>query len=123
MRLRQNGGHDYGRPNRHNNQTLDLFLLVFVHLIFSHLWRMLVTANQYPGQTATFLSMLADACSVLGPAGLRNQLNAARPPDDARRSKINVAMGFGITAGISLFLIRFTSEAAWWTGHLHYSVD
>lgn len=100
----------------------NLLLLVFVYLIFSLLWRVLVTANEYPGQTATLLSMLADACAVLGLVGLRNQLNAAMPPDDARRSKVNIVGGFGIAVGISLFLIRFTSDAAWWTGHLHYSV-
>ena len=100
----------------------NIFRLVSAYLILTFLWRTLVTAHEYPSRTLQILDLVFDLFAFIGIIGLRSQLNAALPANDPRRSKLGLLFGLGVAAGIGLFLIRFTSNAAWWTGHLFYNV-
>ncbi len=101
----------------------NIFLAVTAYLILTFLWRALVTAHEYPGRTSQVMDLIFDFFAFIGILGLRRQLIAALPWNDPRKAKIGLLFGFGVAAGIGLFLMRFTSDAAWWTGHLYYSVD
>lgn len=100
----------------------NIFRLVAAYLILSLLWRALVTAHEYPGRTSQIMDIVVDLFAFVGIIGLRNQLVAALPANDPRKSTLGLIFAISIAAGIGLFLIRFTSEAAWRTGHLFYSV-
>ncbi len=100
----------------------NLFRFVAVFLILTFLWRALVTAHEYPGRTSQVMSLVFDLMALIGLIGLRSQLSKAMLPDDPRRSLAGVLFGLGLAAGIGLFVIRLTSDSAWWTGHLFYGL-
>lgn len=100
----------------------NIFRLVAAYLILTFLWRALVTAHEYPGRTSQIIDIVVDLFAFVGIIGLRSQLAAALPANDPRKSTLGLVFGISIAAGIGLFLIRFTSDAAWWTGHLLYNV-
>ncbi len=106
-----------------NPKNWYIFLFICFFLIAQLLWRLFAVAHEYPGRSAQVLEMVLDAMMVAGIFGLRIQLLAAMPDSDGRKSFGGVLSIAAIVAGVGLFLIRFTSDAAWWTGHLRYSLD
>lgn len=100
-----------------------IFLFICFFLIAQLLWRLFVVAHEYPSRSAQVLEMVLDAMMVAGIFGLRSQLLAGMPDNDGRKGFGSVLSIAAIAAGVGLFLIRFTSDAAWWTGHLRYSLD
>lgn len=100
-----------------------IFLFISFYLIAQLLWRLFVPAHEYPSRSAQVLEMVLDAMMVVGIFGLRGQLLAAMPESDGRKSFGALLSIVAIIAGVGLFLIRFTSDAAWWTGHLQYSLN
>ena len=83
------------------------FMLLCVYLILSLLWRLFVPAHEYPSRTAMIIDMIIDAGVIFGLFV-------------ARRDGPQALFWLALVAGIGLFVIRFTSDASWWTGHLIY---
>ena len=90
-----------------SNRTVALLLAGY--LIFEFLWRMLVSANEYPTRGYQIFTMLLDAGCVAVLISLR-----ARIP--------NWLFWIAVIAGAGLFAIRVTGDASWWTGHLVYTL-
>lgn len=76
-------------------------------LIGNFLWRVLTPAHEYPSRAAQVLEMIIDAGLIAGLFGIKSRMQPWL---------------FWVTliCGLGLFAIRFTSDAAWWTGHLIY---
>jgi len=86
-----------------------IFFALCCYLIVSFLYRMLLTAHQYPSRTEQVMTMVLDALCVVGLVGTR--ANGPR-----------VLFWLAVAAGIAMFAIRLTGDASWWTGHLSYSL-
>lgn len=86
-----------------------MFYVVGALLIGSFLWRLFTPAHEYPMRSEQVLTMVLDGCLTAGFWGL---WKAAKGPD--------ALFWTGLAAGIGLFLIRFHSNASWWTGHYSY---
>lgn len=80
-----------------------------VYLIGSLLWRVFIPAHEYPGTTATWLEIAVDVLAIAGLVGIR----AGAP---------KALFWIALIAGMGLLVIRLTSTASWWTGHLMYAV-
>ncbi len=100
-----------------------IYRIVAVLLIMSFLWRVLVAAHEYPSRTSQILTLVVDAMLLFSLVSLRSQWAKLFDRNDPRRGTGNLFFGLGLTAGIGLFLIRLTSDSAWWTGHFFYSLD
>ena len=87
-----------------------LFFLVSCLLIGDFLYSVLVPAHEYPMRAEQVLTIGLDLGLVIGLFGLRDQ--GPKP-----------LFWTAMIAGVCLLLIRFTSDAAWWTGHLMYSLS
>jgi hypothetical protein len=72
-------------------------------------YRVLVPAYEMPLRMAQVSSMLFDAFMVAGLVALGLSGRSRSP-----------LFWMALAAGIGLMLIRFTSNEAWWTGHLFY---
>ena len=79
-------------------------------LIGSFLYRITVTAQEYPMRTAQVLQLVVDAGMVLGLIAIR-------------KSGPQWLFAIALICGIGLFGIRLHSDASWWTGHWHYVFD
>ena len=55
---------------------------------------------------------------LVGVIGARSQLFAKLPEMDSRRPIAGILFVAAVISGVGLLLIRFTSDQAWWTGHL-----
>jgi hypothetical protein len=86
-------------------------MLVAVQLIGSFVWRLLVPASEYPERSVQVLIMVFDLALIAGLIGLRS-----------RAPKLRMQFWIALAAGIGLFVIRLTSDASWWTGHLMYQM-
>lgn len=95
-----------------------IYLLISGYLIVRFLSAVLIPGGGWPLSPAHYLSMAIDLCLLIGLFGTRSQLNKTMSSDDSRQSLAGAMFVGGIVAGIGLLLIRFTSDAAWWTGHL-----
>ena len=86
-----------------------LFYVLTCALISEFLWNAFTTAHEYPTRTEQVMTMVLNAGMVFGLFGVRN--GGPKP-----------LWWIALVAGIGLFAIRFTSDAAWWTGYLAYSL-
>lgn len=100
-----------------------IFRIVSALLILNFLWRALVTAHEYPARSSQVLTLIIDALLIISLVLMRSQWSAAFDANDPRRTTGGILFGLSLAAGIGLFLIRLTSDSAWWTGHLFYSLD
>lgn len=96
-----------------------LFLAVSGVLILRFLWAVLVTGGGWPLSPVHYMAMAADLGMTVGVIGVRAQLMAGGGPEEDRRRIVAVLFPLALIAGAGLLLIRFTSDAAWWTGHLY----
>ncbi len=85
-----------------------LFYALTCLLIAEFLWSVIVPAHEYPMRAEQVLTMALNAGMMIGLFGVKN---AGPKP----------LWWIALIAGVGLFAIRFTSDAAWWTGHLAYS--
>jgi hypothetical protein len=92
------------------NYSPKLFYLICILLIGNFLWRMVVTADEYPPRSVQILGMVIDAGMVAGLVGIR-------------KSGPQALFIAALICGIGLFAIRMHSDASWWTGHWHYIFD
>jgi hypothetical protein len=92
-------------------------------MILLFLWRVFVPAHEYSMRTAQVLDIAINILLLVGLVGLKRQLDREFEPDDSRWSSARPLYWGGLIAGILMLLIRLTSNAAWWTGHLRYSLD
>ncbi len=98
-----------------------VFLIVAFYLICVFLWRFIAPAHEYPSQSAQMLSLALDLMAVVGLIGLRVQTARTYPKDDDAIRKMAAGLFWlALVAGIGLFAIRLSSDAAWWTGHRVY---
>jgi hypothetical protein len=87
-----------------------IFYLICVLLIGTFLWRMTITAQEYPPRMALYLELVIDAAMIVGLIGIR-------------KSGPQALFIAALICGIGLFAIRLHSDASWWTGHWHYVFD
>ena len=95
-----------------------LFLAISGYLILRCLWRVFVPGAGWPVPPWHYLSMASDVLLLVMLIVLKSRLAPLVADDDSRRKLSDIAIWGGSIAGVILLLIRFTSEAAWWTGHL-----
>jgi hypothetical protein len=100
---------------RQGNAGWAPFLAISIYLMIRFLWRIVFEGGSWPLPPWHYVSMLIDI-------GLMIALIALRPGEssleESRRGTASLMFWFGILAGAGSLLIRFTSDAAWWTGHL-----
>jgi hypothetical protein len=99
-----------------------IFLVVAFYLICIFLWRFVAPAHEYPSRTLQVVTMAFDLLAVVGLIGLRVQTARSYPADDAVRTMAAALFWIALAAGIGLFAIRLSSDAAWWTGHRVYTL-
>jgi hypothetical protein len=92
------------------------YLLAFLaaYLALRFLWRAVVPGGAWPLPPEHLIEMGLDALALLVLVALRVRVAQAGAPSPALA---NVALAAGAVGGAGLLAIRFTSEAAWWTGH------
>lgn len=89
------------------NSTIGFVLACY--LIASFFWNVATEAHEFPLRTEQVLTISLNLLGVIGLFGVR----AALPKG---------LFWCALIAGIGLFAIRLTGDAAWWTGHLFYSL-
>ena len=100
-----NGQPTSAQPPR--NQII--FYVVSAVLIGTFLWRVFVPAHEYPMRSSQVMDIVIDLAMTLGLIGIRN-------------SGPKALFWVALICGLGLFAIRLTGDAAWWTGHLSYSL-
>lgn len=80
-----------------------LLLADFIHRAFT-------VAHEYPMRAEQVMTIAFDVIGVAALIGLRKHI-------------VPWLFWPALIAGLALFGIRLTSDAAWWTGHLMYSIN
>lgn len=93
------------------------FRIVAIYLVARFLWAVLVPGGEWPLPPWHYVSMGIDLALLASMIVMRARLSFTGPTEH-RRTFGNTLFGLGLVAGVGLILIRFTSDAAWWTGHL-----
>jgi hypothetical protein len=93
----------------HSGRNFTLSIVLGCYLIGSFLWNVLTEAHEYPMRTEQVLTMTLNLFAVVGLFGVK----AGMPKP---------LFWCSLVAGIGLFALRLTSDAAWWTGHLVYAL-
>ncbi len=94
------------------------FLFFCAYLILRFLSGLFIPGGEWPLSPAHYLSMAIDLGLLAGVFGARSQLFAKLPEMDTRRPIAGILFVAAVISGVGLLLIRFTSDQAWWTGHL-----
>jgi hypothetical protein len=87
-------------------------ILTFVmpaYLIAIFLWRVLTPAHEMPLRTEQMLEIGLDGLILVGLIGLRKRIAPT-------------LFWIALIAGLGLVAIRATSDTAWWSGHLTWSM-
>src|SRR5436309_940615 len=89
--------------------TSTIAIVLAIYLIGQFLWNVFVPAHEYAMRADQVMSVGLNLLAVVGMFGLK-----AKMPQPL--------FWAGLVAGIGLLALRLTSDAAWWTGHLFYSM-
>lgn len=100
-----------------------LFVLVCVYLVFQILWRIFTRAGEWPMPPMHLLSMALDLALVVVAVMLYSSLGHKLPEGDGKRTLRPLLFFPALIAGIGMFLIRFSSDVGWWTGHARNWMD
>ena len=95
-----------------------MFCLAFF-LVITCLWRVLATAHEYDSREMRWFSFGLDIFCLVALIAARAQIKRALP-DGILPGGAQTVFLIGLLAGIVVLAIRFTSDASWATGHLHY---
>lgn len=74
-------------------------------------------------RTAQVLDIVINLGLIFGLVSTHRQLANEFDRDNSRWSTANTLYWCALIGGVGMLLIRFTSNAAWWTGHFRYSLD
>lgn len=103
---------------RSNATSWKIYQALSIYLVLRFLWAIFTPGGEYPMPPWHYVSMGINlvllACVLL----MRPGLFPEQGYNDPRAGWANVLFGLGLIAGVGLLGIRFTSNAAWWTGHL-----
>ncbi len=100
------------------NKNWYIFLAVSALLIANFLNRFFLPAHEYPMRPAQVMDIAIDTLLLVSLVGMRMKAPFFQEGD--KRGIANLLFYFALAAGIGIFLIRFSSDAAWWTGHRLY---
>lgn len=106
------------QPQRTGNNQWAIYLIVSGYLILRFAAAIVLRGGEWPMPPSHYLQMAVDLGLLVGLFGLRSQFYAKLDRFDSRRGPAGVLFVFGVVSGVGLLLIRFTSDAAWWTGYL-----
>jgi hypothetical protein len=106
-----------------SSRNWTIFRVISAYMILLFLWRVFVPAHEYSMRTAQVLDIAINILLLVGLVSLKRQLDREFEADDSRWSFARPLYRGGLIAGVLMLLIRLTSDAAWWTGHLRYSLD
>ncbi len=95
------------QANSGRNSTIGLVLACY--LIASFFWNVVTEAHEYSVRSEQVLTMSLNLLGVIGLFGVRASIPKG-------------LFWSALICGIGLFAIRLTSDSAWWTGHLFYSI-
>ncbi len=95
-----------------------IYLIVSGYLILRFATAIFLRGGEWPMPPSHYLQMAVDLGLLVGLIGLRSQFYAKLDRYDSRRGLAGVLFIFGVISGVGLLLIRFTSDAGWWTGYL-----
>ncbi len=88
-------------------EKLPLIFAAALILMFG--FRVFTPAHEYMMRPELYLNMALDTGILAGLIGTRKQMPLW-------------LFWIALVCGLGLFAIRFTSDSAWWTGHLMYSL-
>ncbi|MBX3580569.1 MAG: hypothetical protein KF810_01550 [Rhizobiaceae bacterium] len=92
-----------------------LYQFFTIWLMARFVWAAAVAGGEWPLPPSHYISMGIDLVLVGAILVLRSRLfDSAQDP---RLTFANLLLVAGLVSGLGLIGIRFTSDAAWWTGH------
>jgi hypothetical protein len=94
------------------------FPVIACLLIVDCLWRLVAPGGPWPVSPWHYLSMGVDLLLLIGLVALWRSYPAPTPDAPPYIRWGGWLFGLGVGAGVIMLLLRFTSEHAWWTGHL-----
>lgn len=100
------------------DSTWGIFVLAACYLVFLFLWRVIVPGGEWPLPPTHYITMGLDVALIAVVVFLRSRLSAQLAETPSRATLAMVLFWCALGAGVGSLLIRFTSKAAWWTGHL-----
>jgi hypothetical protein len=90
-----------------------LIRLLAVYVICTFLWRVLVTAHEYPMRSAQVMSILFDLACVIA-------LGTVCARQSTKSRSTSWLSWVALLCALGLFAIRLHGPASWWTGHWNY---
>jgi hypothetical protein len=93
----------------HSGRNAIISLLLPCLLIGHFLLNLLTPAHEFPMRTEQIMTMTFDALMFAGLFAFK-------------RPMPQPLFWIALVAGLGLLALRLTSDAAWWTGHLLYSI-
>ncbi len=100
------------------DSTWAIYVLAACYLVFLFFWRILLPGGERPLPPMHHVSMALDLALVAVVFVLRFRLSGYLGENPSRGTFATILFWCALGAGIGSLLIRFTSDAAWWTGHL-----
>ncbi len=99
------------------------FVLIGLYIIGQFGWRLFVRAGAWPMPPVQYLSMAIDLGLILLIIMLHARVSRLMPQDDGRRALKTPIFAAALFSGVGMFIIRFSSDVGWWTGHLRNWTD
>lgn len=102
---------------KQSSKTRFMFLALAAVLVIRFAMAVFLEGGSWPLPPAHYYAMLIDAAFTAGLFILRGEAN--RQSQTVNQRDFNtIALLAGTLSGLGLLAIRFTSDAAWWTGYL-----
>lgn len=94
-----------------------VYICASLYLSWQALWRFFARADEWPPRSVMLLELAVDIGMSAAAIALYFQLDRQFADDDRRRPFALVLLVMLIAAILTIFLIRFSSDVGWRTGH------
>jgi len=95
-----------------------IYFLVAGLILVGFIWRVATPGGEFPMPPMHYFDMLLNLALLVVLIAARRQIARHGDADDPRVVWGGFVFYPALIAGIGLTLLRFTSDHAWWTGHL-----
>ena len=95
-----------------------VFIVGSIYLIATFLWRLFVRGGEWPLSPGHYVSMLLTVVIAATLIAMRPRLMEGFAEEPSKQKTATTLFTLAMVAAVGSLLIRFTSTAAWWTGHL-----
>lgn len=104
-------------PARAERTNWIVYVVASLYLVFQALWRLFARAGEWPPKGIALFEIGLDVAMSGAVIALYFKISRQSSTDASRQTMLGLLLIVALVAIATIFIIRFSSDVGWWTGH------